>query len=135
MRPVFALCLYGSSFLILFLFVIIRILFRNLLGDFEDFGIFYLRVERGYLFYGDVVFPLIAVIEEIIRSRSGGKMMPDIAFAGENFIVVNILFIPHGDAAVFALETIEVVILPVEQRIQEIVKFLEVSAYTFNSKG
>ena len=79
MRSVFALCLYGSSFLILF--VIIRILLRNLPGDFEDFWIFFLRVERDYLFDGDVVLPLIPVIEEIIRSRSGGKVMPDIAFA------------------------------------------------------
>lgn len=79
MRSVFALCLYGSSFLILF--VIIRILLRNLPGDFEDFWIFFLRVERDYLFDGDVMLPLVAEIEEIIRSRAGEKVMPDIAFA------------------------------------------------------
>ena len=66
---IFIFYLYGGSFLILF--VIIRILLRNLPGDFEDFWIFFLRVERDYLFDGDVMLPLVAEIEEIIRSRAG----------------------------------------------------------------
>ena len=76
---IFIFYLYGGSFLILL--VIIRILLRNLPGDFEDFWIFFLRVERDYLFDGDVMLPLVAEIEEIIRSRAGEKVMPDIAFA------------------------------------------------------